>query len=166
MIGPTPRRLAVGLTLTLLAPACGGATAEDGPAPAAEPTKPAATSSPPEEAAGPDPAQTVLAKGRFERIGYDGTGTATLVDTGDGMEVRFSSFSVERGPALRVYLSEAPAGSEEGRYDDAFIDLGGLDAFRGDQTYAVPSGTDLGDYLSVVIWCSEFGVGFVVASID
>jgi hypothetical protein len=36
------------------------------------------------------------------------------------------------------------------------VDLGGLRAFKGSQRYAIPSGTDLKDYPSVIIWCEAF----------
>lgn len=39
-----------------------------------------------------------------------------------------------------------------------FVDLGRLEAFKGSQSYAVPPGTDLTRYRSVVIWCQQFNV--------
>jgi hypothetical protein len=38
------------------------------------------------------------------------------------------------------------------------VDLGGLRAFKGSQRYAIPSGVDLKDYPSVIIWCEAFSV--------
>lgn len=108
----------------------------------------------------------VVAAGEFEKIGYAGSGTAELLETERGTQVRFSNFEVEQGPALRVYLSAAKAGSPEKRYDDDFVDLGELEAFDGDQSYDVPAGTPETVLRSVVIWCAEFSVGFVVAPLD
>jgi len=109
----------------------------------------------------------VRTEGRFEPIGYDGTGTAQVVVLTDGrLQVRLTGFEVEQGPALHVYLSAAKAGSPERTYDDDFIDLGELRGFEGDQTFAIPDGTDMSLYRSVVIWCAEFSVGFVVAPLD
>ncbi len=154
---PTPTvRLAAIVGLVLFAAACSSGTTTAGTAPAAS----SAASSP------PTPSDGVVASGEFERIGYDGSGTASIADTGDGLEVRFTDFEVEQGPALRVYLSTASAGSEESLYDDDFLDLGELRSFSGDQTYEVPAGMTLSDYRSVVIWCADFSVGFVVAPID
>lgn len=158
------------VAMALVAGACGSDAV--GPGPATQPPastqapvagSPAAgSSSTPEPAAGEE---QELSAGAFERIGYDGEGEATVVETGDGVEIRFSEFRVEQGPALRVYLSAARAGAAEGAYDDDFIDLGALEAFRGDQTYAVPPDADIAAFRSVVIWCAEFDVGFVVAPI-
>lgn len=107
----------------------------------------------------------VLGRGKFERIGYGGSGIALVEQSPGGIVVRFEDFEVEQGPALRVYLSKAAAGSPESRYDDEFVDLGELESFRGDQEYPVPGGTKVEGYRSVVIWCAEFDVGFVVAPI-
>lgn len=109
---------------------------------------------------------TVVATGQFEKIGYEGSGVAELIDAGRSSEVRFTDFQVEQGPALRVYLSGAKAGSPEQRYIDDFVDLGKLRAFDGDQGYDVPPGTPKAVMRSVVIWCAEFSVGFVVAPLD
>jgi hypothetical protein len=158
------------LTVVALTAACSGST--DTGAPAAQPTSPApaVTSEPstptPTETDPPETDLEILSEGDFERIGYEGKGTATIVDSGKRVEVRFTDFSVEEGPALRVYLSTAPAGSPESRYDDDFVDLGALTAFEGDQSYPLPADVDPGEYRSVVIWCAEFSVGFVVAPID
>lgn len=106
----------------------------------------------------------VRAEGRFEPIGYDGTGTAQVVELDDGrLQVRLNEFAVEQGPALHVYLSAARAGSPESSYDDDIVDLGELRGFEGDQTFAIPDGTRTTSFRSVVIWCAEFSVGFVVA---
>jgi len=154
--------------LVLLTAACTSAESSVDP-----PLEPAASVAPsPSTGDATDPAEPAaseeveLSSGGFEPIGYDGEGTATVVDTLNGIEVRLSDFRVEQGPALRVYLSAARAGSDEGRYDNNFIDLGALEEFRGDQTYLVPSGTDLAVYRSIVIWCADFSVGFVVAPIE
>jgi hypothetical protein len=82
---------------------------------------------------------------------------------GEPDRVVFEDFEVEQGPALRVYLSAARAGSPEPRYIEDFVDLGTLRSFRGAQEYRVPAGIDATDYRSVVIWCAEFDVGFIAA---
>ena len=40
----------------------------------------------------------------------------------------------------------------------AIVDLGRIRAFQGSQRYAVPEGTDVKAFPSVVIWCKQFGV--------
>jgi hypothetical protein len=39
-----------------------------------------------------------------------------------------------------------------------FVDLGRLRSFKGSQRYAIPAGTDLAQYQSVIIWCERFSV--------
>jgi len=45
-----------------------------------------------------------------------------------------------------------------GAFDDRFLELGALKGNIGDQDYAIPRGTTLTDYRSVVVWCKRFGV--------
>lgn len=173
-----PRRGATlaGLTLALLISACGGSSpgptaASSPPASAPSPASPAAdepTGTDGSDAPEPEaPQERTLSEGRFEPIGYQGKGTATLVEDAEGnVELRFTKFKVEQGPTLRVYLSSAKAGSSESLYDDDFADLGKLRSFSGDQTYDVPNDAKWQKRESVVIWCEEFSVGFVVAPID
>ncbi len=68
-------------------------------------------------------------------------------------------FEVGPGPAFHVYL--VPDANVTPATDVAatmFVDLGRLRAFRGSQVYEIPSGVDLQNYASVVIWCEHFGV--------
>src|SRR3954463_8541308 len=70
-----------------------------------------------------------------------------------------SDFEVGPGPAFRVYL--VPKGSIRSTSDlkdVMFVDLGGLRAFKGSQRYSIPTGVNLKDYQSVIIWCERFGV--------
>jgi hypothetical protein len=68
-------------------------------------------------------------------------------------------FEVGPGPAFHVYLvPKAPIRSSADMKDVMFVDLGGLRSFKGSQRYAVPDGTDLRKYHSVIIWCERFGV--------
>jgi Electron transfer DM13 len=41
-----------------------------------------------------------------------------------------------------------------------------LKSISGDQTYVVPSGTDLTKFKSVVVWCTEFSVNFISAALQ
>ena len=68
-------------------------------------------------------------------------------------------FEVGPGPAFHVYLvPNAKVRNAAGVKDAMFIDLGRLRAFKGSQRYPIPSGVDLKNYPSVVIWCERFGV--------
>jgi hypothetical protein len=70
-----------------------------------------------------------------------------------------SDFEVGPGPAFHVYL--VPRASIRSAADLSgvkHVDLGGLRAFKGSQRYAIPAGTDLKDYPSVIVWCEAFSV--------
>ena len=68
-------------------------------------------------------------------------------------------FEVGPGPAFHVYLvPNAKVRNAASVKDAMFIDLGRLRAFKGSQRYPIPSGVDLKNYPSVVIWCERFGV--------
>jgi len=62
----------------------------------------------------------------------------------------------------KVFSGVQPTGNLHlGNYLGAiakFVDLGGLRSFKGSQRYPIPSGVDLKQYPSVVIWCVRFGV--------
>lgn len=70
-----------------------------------------------------------------------------------------SDFEVGPGPAYRVYLVTAGGVRTASDVTDSeHISLGTLRAFKGGQRYAIPAGTDLSRYKSVVIWCEQFSV--------
>ena len=70
-----------------------------------------------------------------------------------------SDFEVGPGPAYRVYLVAAPDVRKASDVTGSrFISLGTLKSFKGGQRYAIPAGTDLSQYKSVVIWCEQFSV--------
>jgi hypothetical protein len=122
------------------------------------------------DGSGDGPADPVaLATGSFApRGGYDGEGTATVYDLGDGSRtLRFEDFATSNGPDLFVYLSTAPAGTpDDADFDREFVNLGDLTGNVGAQNYDVPADVDLDDYESVVIWCRRFAVAFAAADLD
>jgi Electron transfer DM13 len=72
-----------------------------------------------------------------------------------------TSFEVDNGPDLRVYLV-AGAARDESEVDDS-KDLGALNGNKGDQQYDIPCGLDLDRYSTVVIWCRASSVNFARA---
>jgi hypothetical protein len=91
-----------------------------------------------------------------------GRGKALLIETAPGeYTVRLEDFEVRNGPDLFVYLSPSASG-----YADGAIELDRLKADRGNQNYAVPAGTSIGDVRSVVIWCRQFAVLFATAPLS
>jgi hypothetical protein len=118
-------------------------------------------------------ARTAVAEGRFVHVNvadpvHWGKGTTTLYREGGTNSIVFlhEDFEVGPGPRFHVYLVDHPSVRSGSDFEASRqIDLGRLHAFRGSQIYAVPQGTDLGLYKSVVIWCKEFGVLISPASL-
>ncbi|MGA6165967.1 DM13 domain-containing protein [Amycolatopsis magusensis] len=128
-------------------------------APAGTPQPAEAPATPVEEAkTGPKD----LATGEFVSQEHDTSGKARVVDLGDGNRVlRLEGFSTSDGPDVHVWLSDATAGGEWGKYDDgAVVKLGKIKATDGNQNYAIPAGAQLTGLRSVVIWCDRFNVAF------
>ena len=70
-----------------------------------------------------------------------------------------ADFEVGPGPKFHVYL--VPVENVTPKTEIAktmFVDLGRVRAFKGSQNFAIPKGTDIQKYPSVVIWCEQFGV--------
>jgi Electron transfer DM13 len=106
-----------------------------------------------------------LARGRFRGLAHDASGTALLIDVEGKRYLRFEHLEVDNGPDLKVYLSPEPASSEEGAFDDRIVSLGDLKGNIGDQNYEIPASVDLDRFMSAVVWCERFGVGFAVAPV-
>jgi hypothetical protein len=111
------------------------------------------------------PRNVLLARGRFESVAHSASGVATTVRRAEGGKVlTLTSFEVDNGPDLRVYLVAGPARNES-EVDD-FEDLGALKGNKGNQQYDIPRGLDLGRYTTVVIWCRAFSVNFARAPLS
>jgi hypothetical protein len=108
------------------------------------------------------PRNVLLAGARFRSVAHSATGTASAIRrAGGGRVLTLTSFEVDNGPDLRVYLVAGPA-RDESEVDD-FEDLGALKGNKGDQQYDIPRGLDLDRYSTVVIWCRAFSVNFARA---
>jgi hypothetical protein len=113
----------------------------------------------------PSAARTEVASGKFIQVNkldpvHWGSGTVSLYQEPAAASVFLhEDFEVGPGPRFHVYLASRETVANGADFEASEkIDLGRLRAFKGSQVYAVPSGTDLGRYRSVVIWCKEFGV--------
>lgn len=105
---------------------------------------------------------TIIQRGSF--VGADdfhfGEGAALLIGTAPGAyTLRFEDFSVRNGPNLFVYLSTDPNG-----YSDDALNLGDLKATDGAFNYDIPTGTDVSQFKSAIVWCKAFGVLFATAT--
>jgi hypothetical protein len=100
-----------------------------------------------------------LATGDFAGAdGHAGTGTATVVrEAGGKRTLTFTEFDVDPGAKVEVWLTR-----DESSTDDR-VELGGLKGNVGDQQYEVPADADLGDYDTVVLYCTPFTVRIAVA---
>ena len=111
----------------------------------------------------------VIATGQFRDAdrAHKGSGVATLVMLpGGGHQVQLSSFEVTNGPDLEVWLSAHPDPAKSADVAGTmWLSLGQLKGNVGDQAYAVPAGTDISAFKSVVIWCEQFGVLFSPAAL-
>ncbi len=132
----------------------------------------AAANAPDREAseAMPATAPRVIASGEFIDADpiHKGSGQALLYELPDGRHVvRFEDFRTTNGPALVVYLAKHPAPTSASDVsENGFVRLGKLKGNVGNQNYAIPAGTDIAEYNSVVIWCELFDVLFSPAALS
>ncbi len=112
------------------------------------------------------PALRTLSAASFRSHEHATEGRARVIELRDGRRyVRFEDFRTSNGPLLRVYLSATAPDGRGPAFDLRFVDLGALKGNIGDQNYAIPRGTDLGAYRSVVVWCKRFSVAFAAARV-
>jgi Electron transfer DM13 len=112
------------------------------------------------------PSIRVLSTGRFRSYEHATSGRARVLHLPDGRRyVRFDRFSTSNGPALKVYLSAAPATGPGDAFDDRYVNLGDLKGNIGEQNYAIRHDVDLARYRSVVVWCKRFSVPFGAAAL-
>jgi hypothetical protein len=135
--------------------------------PAAQAAAGAAQAAPAPPAAQSGP--SLIGEGEFRDgdPGHHGEGRARLIRGAYGAHtVRFEDFSVTNGPDLFVILSLDPDGSRGSAASDDAVNLGRLKATDGNVNYAVPEGTDVSRYRSVIVYCRAFKVVFAVATLE
>lgn len=100
-------------------------------------------------------------QGSFRSFEHPTSGRAVVVDTGGKRVLRFENFRTSNGPDLVIWLSTAyPRNLHDTAVARDFVDLGPMKGNIGNQNYAIPAGTDLSKYSSVVVWCRRFNVAF------
>lgn len=124
--------------------------------------EPTAEAQPTEAPATAEP--TTLAQGEFKDrdAQHQGSGTASLVQTGDQRVLRLQNFTSSDGPDLYVYLVENPNTLDAEALGET-LDLGELQALAGDQEYTIPADVDLSKYQGAIIYCLEFHFVFSTA---
>jgi len=122
----------------------------------------------PEASASEEPSGPVdLVKGSFVSHAHDTEGTARVVRLADGGQVlRLEGLDTSDGPDVRVYLSARSAREARDGLGGGAVELGRLKGNLGDQNYAVPAGTEVSGFRSVVIWCKRFSVSFGAADLS
>jgi Electron transfer DM13 len=110
----------------------------------------------------PAAAPRELAAGAFLTQEHETSGQAAVIQLPDGSRVlRLTNLATSDGPDLHIWLTDATAGGEWGKYDDGrHVKLGELKATHGNQNYAIPADASLNGLRSVVIWCDRFNVAF------
>jgi len=107
-----------------------------------------------------------LARGHFVTHEHGTSGTARTVRLADKSRVlRLEDLRTSEGPDVHVYLSMLDAQAVKRGLGEGAIELGKLKGNLGNQNYAVPAGTDLGEFHSAVIWCERFSVSFGAADL-
>jgi Electron transfer DM13 len=113
---------------------------------------------------GGKPTALVISSGQFRSYEHATSGRARILELRGGRRyVRLDPFQTSNGPALKVYLSAAPASGPGDAFDDRYVSLGDLKGNIGEQNYALPPDVELSRYRSVVIWCKRFSVAFGAA---
>ena len=78
---------------------------------------------------------------------------------GNEVRVRFEDdFKASNGPDLYVRLIKKSDVKD-------YVELGKLQGNIGSQSYAIPAGTNLAEYDSVIVWCKQFSVLFGTAKL-
>ncbi len=84
---------------------------------------------------------------------YSTSGEVFVSSVNGKRSINFVNFETMNGLTLRVYLSTSLLASD-------FINLGDLKEVTGEQSYEIPSGTNLSKYNKVLIWCVPASVLF------
>lgn len=93
--------------------------------------------------------------------GHRANGSYEVVTSSGKTELKLGKdFSLERGPDVYVVLSPSERVPAQGA-----LYLGKVTRFKGEQSFAVPDGTDLGDYSYVVLWCKKYSVPMGTAAL-
>ena len=112
-------------------------------------------------------ADAPVQQGAFRTLAHPTSGQAEIVKRTDGSyAAQLRDFSTSDGPAVHVWLTGQAQDAGDAKFkDQGHLDLGALKATNGDEVYEVPTGTDISQYKSVLVWCERFSVGFGVAGL-
>lgn len=90
---------------------------------------------------------------------HPASGTAQILETENGLLLRYENLQTINGPDLRIYLSTDLKATD-------YVDLGAIKATEGSVNYNIPAGTDIEKYHYALVWCEQFGVLFNSADLS
>lgn len=113
------------------------------------------------------PSETVLAKGAWTKKSYAASGTWMIVDRGGMIYVVLSGdFATKSAPDLKIFLSPLRSTDITARNaTEGALLVAPLASNHGPQSYALPDGTDLKNYKSIIIHCQEYSVLWAVSDL-
>lgn len=100
----------------------------------------------------------IIAQGPFQPRAHEVKGSALLIEDDGKQILRFEDFETINGPDIRIYLS-----SDLGIEDS--IDLGPIQATKGNVNYTLPQNVDASKYRYALVWCRAFRVLFSYAQL-
>ena len=108
----------------------------------------------------PTVAAAQLADQAFFKKKYRIKGTWSIVERDGTSYVKFSDdFKTKNGPDLKIFLSPKSASDVNGKNAvDGSINLGALKSNKGGQEYAIPAGTDLAQFSTVLVHCEAYSI--------
>ncbi|PNY79739.1 DM13 domain-containing protein [Deinococcus koreensis] len=114
-------------------------------------------------------AMPAVTPGAFHALGAPTSGSARIVQKAGKATLELKNFKTEVGPDLQVWLYQAAA-PRKGANDvqiakGKYLKVGELKKFKGEFSFALPAGTRLTDYKSVVIWCQQVMTAFGAADL-
>ena len=114
-------------------------------------------------------AQTLFT-GTFHGKVHNTSGRATIYKEANGrLVLRLTNFKTSNGPDVHVVLIAANDATDDANFlksSTEKLELGPLKGNEGDQNYDIPTGTDLGKFRAVSIYCERFNANFGAAPLE
>jgi hypothetical protein len=119
-----------------------------------------------------------LLSGTFISQQHKTSGTARVIrspGSGHGIpdssiRLELADFDTSNGPDLRVWLSDQPVKTDKSGWrvfdTGRRVEVGELKGNKGNQTYDIPTDTDLTGLRSVTIWSGRFAVSYGAAALS
>jgi hypothetical protein len=118
----------------------------------------------------PSNTATPVETGTFHGRVHSTSGRATIYREGDGkLVLRLTNFKTSNGPDVHVILVAVKDADDDANFlksSTERVELGKLKGNEGDQNYELPSGTDLGKFETVSIYCERFNANFGAAPLE